>query len=81
MDLNNAYAQAGVTGSIIFAGGILYRIYRTINGKRCRSHCCGYDLGETDFKVDDIPPTPPKENFVIANPPLQTPQLQSVSSQ
>ena len=57
MDLNNAYSQAGITGSIIFAGGILYRIYRGVNGKRCRCNLCGYYL-KADFKVDDIPPSP-----------------------
>jgi hypothetical protein len=67
MDLNSAYSQAGVSASVIFAGGILYRIYRSVNGKRCRSKCCGYDM-ELDFKVDDMPPTPPQENFVVNNP-------------
>jgi hypothetical protein len=58
MDLNNAYSQAGITGSIIAMMGIAYRIYRGINGKRCRCKICGYDL-EADFKVDDMPPSPP----------------------
>lgn len=57
MDLNNMGTQAGITGSIVFAGGILYRMYRGVNGKRCRCKLCGYDL-EADFKVDDMPPTP-----------------------
>lgn len=67
MDLNSAYTQGGISASLIFGGGILYKIYRNINGKRCRCKFCGYDL-EADFKVDDMPPTPPKENFVIQNP-------------
>ena len=75
MDLNNAYANGGITASVVFAGGLLYRFYRTVNGKRCRSKCCGYDLGETDFKVDEIPPTPPKENFTIQNPLPHPPEL------
>jgi len=58
MNLNDAYSQAGITGSIIAIMGIAYRIYRGINGKRCRCKLCGYDL-EADFKVDDMPPTPP----------------------
>jgi hypothetical protein len=73
MDINNAYAQGGISASLIFGGGILYRIYRSVNGKRVRCGCCGYNL-EADFKVDEMPPTPPKENFVIQNPlPLQQP--------
>lgn len=73
MDLNNAYANGGITASVVFAGGILYRFYRSVNGKRCRSKCCGYDL-EADFKVDEMPPTPPKENFTIQNPLPHPPQ-------
>ena len=57
MDLNSAYSQAGITGSIIAMMGIGYRIYRGVNGKRCRCKICGYDL-EADFKVDDMPPSP-----------------------
>jgi len=76
MDLNNAYANGGITASVVFAGGLLYRFYKSVNGKRCRSKCCGYDLGETDFKVDDMPPTPPQENFTVNNPlPHPTQQL------
>ena len=73
MDLNSAYAQGGISASLIFGGGILYRIYRSVNGKRVRCGCCGYNL-EADFKVDEMPPTPPKENFVIQNP-LPQPHL------
>ena len=62
MDLGNAYANAGITGSIIAIMGIAYRIYRGVNGKRCRCKICGYDL-EADFKVDDMPPSPP--TFII----------------
>ena len=58
MDLNSAYSQAGITGSIIAMMGIAYRIYRGVNGKRCRCKICGYDL-EADFKVDEMPPSPP----------------------
>jgi len=75
MDLNNAYANGGITASVVFAGGLLYRFYRSVNGKRCRSKCCGYDL-EADFKVDEMPPTPtPAENFSVNNPLPHPPQL------
>jgi hypothetical protein len=74
MDLNSAYANGGITASVVFAGGLLYRFYRSVNGKRCRSKCCGYDL-EADFKVDEMPPTPPAENFTINNPLPHPPQL------
>ena len=75
MDLNNAYANGGITASVVFAGGMLYKFYRSVNGKRCRSKCCGYDL-EADFKVDEMPPTPtPAENFSVNNPLPHPPQL------
>jgi hypothetical protein len=75
MDLNNAYANGGITASVVFAGGMLYKFYKSVNGKRCRSKCCGYDL-EADFKVDEMPPTPtPAENFSVNNPLPHPPQL------
>ena len=71
MNLNDAYSQAGITGSIIAIMGIAYRIYRGVNGKRCRCTICGYDL-EADFKVDDMPPSPPAG--FITNPMVDAPQ-------
>jgi len=58
MDLNNAYSQAGITGSVIALIGVAWRVCRQVSGKRCRSNCCGYEM-EADFKVDDLPPSPP----------------------
>ena len=57
MDLNSAYTQAGVSASVIFAGGILYRIYREINGKKIHSKCCDKDI-EVGIRVEEMtPPT------------------------
>ena len=64
MDLNSAYTQGGISASLIFGGGILYKIYRNVNGKRVRCKCCGYDL-EADFKVDDMPPSPSFTNPMV----------------
>lgn len=72
MDLNSAYTQGGISASLIFGGGILYKIYRSVNGKRVRCKCCGYDL-EADFKVDDMPPSPPIERFT--NPMVDAAQV------
>jgi hypothetical protein len=66
MDLNNAYSQAGITGSVIAIMGIAYRIYRGVNGKRCRCKICGYDL-EADFKVDDMPTSTLQSSGVSAD--------------
>ena len=61
MDVNNIFANAGGTAGIVAVLGILYK---SLNGKRCRSHCCGKEMS-MDIKIDEIPPTPPRE------PPLQ----------
>jgi len=55
MDLNSAYSQAGITGSIIACMGIAYRIYTAINHKRCKSKCCGYDI-ENSIDIGDTTP-------------------------
>lgn len=39
-------------------------VYKSVNGKRVRSNCCGKKM-EMDFKVDEIPPSP---DFVVENP-------------
>lgn len=69
MNLNEMYASAGITTSLVFVGGIAYKIFRAVNGKRLRCRCCSYDL-EMDFKVDDMPPSPtindiPPPNIII----------------
>jgi hypothetical protein len=54
MDVNNIFAQAGGTAGIVAVLGILYK---SLNGKRCRSHCCGKEMS-MDIKIDEMPPTP-----------------------
>jgi len=65
MDLNSAYSQAGITGSIIAAMGIAYRVYTAINHKRCRSKCCNYDIENSIDIGDTTPPhiSVPVEQF------------------
>jgi len=63
MDLNNIFTQAGLSTGFI---ATILIIYKAINGKRCRSHCCGRQL-EMDLKIDDIPPSP-NNNILINNP-------------
>jgi hypothetical protein len=63
MDLNTTLLST-TTGTT--AIGVLVLIYRAVNGKRCRSSCCGKKV-ELDFKVDTMPPSPPTE-FVVNNP-------------
>jgi hypothetical protein len=64
MDTNTSLLSA-TTGTTIL--GVLVMLYKAVNGKRIRSSCCGYKT-EMDFKVDEMPPTPPSENFVVENP-------------
>ena len=63
MDTNMTLLST-TTGTTIV--GLLVMIYRTVNGKRSRCNLCGYKM-EMDFKVDDVPPTPPQE-FAVINP-------------
>jgi hypothetical protein len=55
MNLNDAYSQAGITGSIVAAMGLAYKIYTAINHKRCKSKCCGYDI-ENSIDIGDTTP-------------------------
>ena len=64
MDMNNSLTQAGISTAFI---SLLLGIYKAVNGKRCRSHCCGRQL-DLDFKVDNMPPSP---EIVINNPSLK----------
>jgi hypothetical protein len=49
--------QAGASATTISILFVLAWIYKTVNHKRLRSHCCGHDL---DASVD-IEDTTPKE--------------------
>lgn len=64
MDLNNVFTQAGLSTG--FLATVLI-IYKAINGKRCRSHCCGRQL-EMDLKIDDLPPSP---SIQVINPMIE----------
>jgi hypothetical protein len=54
MDINSIFANAGGTAGIITLIGLLYKV---INGRRCRSHCCGREMS-ADFKISDMPESP-----------------------
>ena len=66
MDINSIFANAGGTAGIITLIGLLYKI---INGKRCRSHCCGREMS-MDLKIDDIPVSP--QETTLTHPPKET---------
>ena len=61
---NNGILLSTTTATTVF--GVVLMVYRSVNGKRCRSRCCGYNF-DADFKVDDAPPTPPN-TFQVNNP-------------
>lgn len=68
MDIQNAYAQAGITSSIIFVGGVAYKIYRMLNHKRVRCTCCGKKL-EASLDIEETtPPNHSKPEVFIDNP-------------
>tara|TARA_R110000822_G_C15162312_1_gene478403 strand:- start:379 stop:594 length:216 start_codon:yes stop_codon:yes gene_type:complete len=68
MDITNAYTQAGITSSILFLGGLGYKIYLVINHKRCRSSCCGRQI-EASFDVEETtPPRHDRPEIFIQNP-------------
>lgn len=65
MDTNTPLLST-VTGTTVLT--VIVMIYKAVNGKRCRSRCCGHDL-EASIDVGDI--TPPQErqgHFATSNP-------------
>ena len=58
MNLSDAWTQAGITGTIVFAGGLLYKVYMAINHKRIRCNLCGKEM-EASIDVDET--TPPRD--------------------
>ena len=68
---NNSLTTAGLTSGLTLSVAILYKIYKVVNHKRCKSRCCNYDL-ENSIDIGDITPPEivvPHENFI--NNPLQ----------
>ena len=65
MDINSYYIQGGISASLIAILGILYK---TINHKKCKSKCCGYNI-ENSIDISDTSPqvNAPKETFT-SNP-------------
>jgi hypothetical protein len=58
MNLSDAWTQAGITGSIVFVGGLAYKAYVAVNHKRCRSNCFGKEL---QLSIDIEETTPPSD--------------------
>ena len=77
MDLNSAYSQAGITGSIVAAMGLAYKIYTAINHKRCKSKCCGYDI-ENSIDIGDT--TPPQVSIPMERLQSKPPALRETVS-
>ena len=67
------------TGTAGVLVSVLLMIYKTINGKKCRSRCCNQDL-EMGFETGDMTPIETKE-FVVLNPSLKPSSLPSVEGQ
>ena len=69
---NNQLVTAGLTVGFTAVVGILYKIFRAINGKKLHSRCCDKDI-EIGIQVENMTPPnvhPPRENFV--NNPMVT---------
>jgi hypothetical protein len=65
MNLSDAWTQAGITGTIVFAGGLFYKVYMAINHKRIRCNLCGKEI-EASIDVEET--TPPRDRFEKNNP-------------
>lgn len=53
MDTNTALLGTGTGGTIL---GVLILLYKLINGKQCRTRCCGKDF-EMGFEAGDFHPS------------------------
>lgn len=61
MDQNVILAGTGTAGTIL---AIAMFVYKTVNHKRCRSRCCGWN-GEVSIDIDSGASTPPSEKAFI----------------
>lgn len=68
MNLNDAYSQAGITGSIVAAIGLGYKIYTAVNGKKIHSKCCDRDI-EMGIRVEEM--TPPRTHHPTISIPIE----------
>ena len=70
MDLSSSWTQAGITSSILFLSGVLYKIFKAINNKQCHSRCCNRDF-DASIEVNDIPHY--EQNPMTINGPMGKP--------
>lgn len=66
MDTNTALLGTGTTGTIIT---ILYFLYKTCNGKRCKCKLFGYDI-ENSIDIGEITPPERRPNRFEKDNPL-----------
>ena len=60
-----ALMGTGTGGTVLT---VLYFMYKTFVGKKCRSRCCGQDL-EMGMTVEDMtPPHRQQQHFEVSNP-------------
>jgi len=69
MDTNTALLGTGTGGTIL---GVLLLLYKTVNGKQCRTRCCGKDF-DMGFQAGDFTPSNNQNN--------QGPVLQASNNQ
>jgi hypothetical protein len=69
MDTNTALLGTGTGGTIL---GVLLLLYKTVNGKQCRTRCCGKDF-DMGFQAGDFTPSNNQNN---QGPVLQAPNNQ-----
>lgn len=69
--------SSGLTASMIAILLIVYKLIKTMDGRRLRSSCCGYkaDIG---FQTESMTPTAPP-TIVIHNP-MPVPLLRSANN-
>jgi len=73
MDIMDLLASAGITTSGVAILLLVYRVVKSIQGKKLISSCCGKKL-EVGFAVGDMTPQhQTRDEFVVINPGLLPP--------
>lgn len=68
MNILDLLASAGVTTTGVAILLLVYRLFKSIQGKKLISSCCGKKV-EVGFQVAEMTPQPhAKDEFVVVNP-------------
>lgn len=62
----DSYQSGGVGAAVVFALGILYKVFAEVNHRRIRSNCCG-KLLTASIDVETTTPQEEKTNPMVEN--------------